>query len=310
MKRIAGWTAGLSTVTVLIVGVTSPAFAAPPSARSSKTTGNDISYPQCGKAFPSGQAFGLVGVNGGLANDPNPCLGPYRSGGVATSELYWAETTSTGAVASQPKAGLYVNTADPANTYNGQAIADWPKDNSGGGSDPYGACTTDSSGLGADSTACAWQYGWNLAQQDAQVFFAPAATALGGKVSTNPGDYRWWLDIETVNSWQSGTFGQEMNNADIEGMVAYLSLLTASGSTIPPQVGIYSTSSQWASVTGGSTVIASGTAGASISDLPGWVAGARALSAATRNCSGAAFSGGGLQLSQWIANPFDGDVAC
>jgi hypothetical protein len=310
VKRIAGWTVGLVSLSMVVAGVTSPAFAASRSGRSTTKTGNDISYPQCGGAFPSGQAFGLVGVNGGLANDPNPCLGPYGSGGASTSELYWAEMASTGALASQPKAGLYVNTADPADTYNGQVIADWPKDNTGGGSDPYGLCSTDSSGLGANSTACAWQYGWNLAQQDAQVFFAPAASALGGKVSTNPGDYRWWLDVETVNSWQSGTSGQEMNDADIEGMVAYLSELTASGSTSHPQVGIYSTSSQWSSVTGGSTVIASGKAGTTISDLPDWVAGARSLSAAQRACTGAAFSGGGVQLSQWIANPFDGDVAC
>lgn len=42
-------------------------------------TGNDISYPQCGAAFPSSPAFGIVGVNGGLANDLNPCLGPSAS---------------------------------------------------------------------------------------------------------------------------------------------------------------------------------------------------------------------------------------
>src|ERR1039457_2468788 len=36
--------------------------------------GNDVSYPQCGVTLPSQQAFGIVGVNEGLANTTNPCL--------------------------------------------------------------------------------------------------------------------------------------------------------------------------------------------------------------------------------------------
>jgi hypothetical protein len=89
--------------------------------------GNDVSYPQCGKTFPSRPAFGIVGVNGGLANDLNPCLGPssaYRS--YKQSELYWAVSAATGSTA-QPKASLYLNTADPGNLYNGKPVADWPK---------------------------------------------------------------------------------------------------------------------------------------------------------------------------------------
>src|SRR5258708_3621786 len=91
------------------------------------TVGHDISYPQCGKTFPSKPAFGIVGVNGGLANDLNPCLGPtsaYPS--YKQSELYWAVSAATGST-TQPKASLYLNTADPGNLYNGKPIADWPK---------------------------------------------------------------------------------------------------------------------------------------------------------------------------------------
>ncbi|HZC74863.1 MAG TPA: hypothetical protein VE220_02720, partial [Gaiellaceae bacterium] len=35
---------------------------------SSPTTGFDVSYPQCSGSYPSNPLFGIVGVNGGLAN--------------------------------------------------------------------------------------------------------------------------------------------------------------------------------------------------------------------------------------------------
>src|SRR5438105_13852995 len=54
--------------------------------------GNDISYPQCGKTLPTKQAFGIVGVNGGIATTTNGCL---------TTQLKWA-ARSTG-VTDQPK---------------------------------------------------------------------------------------------------------------------------------------------------------------------------------------------------------------
>ena len=48
---------------------------------SSPTTGFDVSYPQCSGSYPSNPLFGIVGVNGGLANKANPCL---------SGELRWA----------------------------------------------------------------------------------------------------------------------------------------------------------------------------------------------------------------------------
>ena len=55
---------------LLLLGAT-PALAAGKPGKTSTATGNDISYPQCGGSFPSGQAFGIVGVNDGLVNDTN-----------------------------------------------------------------------------------------------------------------------------------------------------------------------------------------------------------------------------------------------
>ncbi len=66
------------------------------------STGNDVSYSQCGSTLPSATAFAIVGVNGGLADTPNTCLGPTSE--LSSSELYWALTTASGTT-SQPKAG-------------------------------------------------------------------------------------------------------------------------------------------------------------------------------------------------------------
>ncbi|HMI24555.1 MAG TPA: hypothetical protein VK594_08730 [Streptosporangiaceae bacterium] len=64
--------------------------------------------------FPSGQAFGVVAVNEGLPNNTNPCL---------EDEISWAQFSVGGT--RQPKASLYVNTADPGN----HGVTDWPASN-------------------------------------------------------------------------------------------------------------------------------------------------------------------------------------
>src|SRR5262249_61937621 len=137
--------------------VNASAAAAYASQASSTQAGNDVSYPQCGKKLPSGQAFGIVGVNDGLANTTNPCL---------AKQITWAQASS--GATSQPKVSLYVNTANPGNL----GVADWPKNNTGPSgntvTDPYGSCT------GGDDQACAWQYGWNIANLDAQYRGGPS----------------------------------------------------------------------------------------------------------------------------------------
>jgi hypothetical protein len=289
----------------LVLAQAVPALAAKPSGGGSgggttTPTGNDISYPQCGGAFPSGSAFGIVGVNDGLANTLNPCLGPYPS--YSQSELYWAAATSTGST-SQPKASLYVNTADPGNIYNGTPIGDWPTTS---GTTPYGTCSTTTvttkNGtytVGQNSTACAWQYGDLKASQDAAwLTIAAAANAQGAPtaVPTTAGAYPWWFDVETANTWQSGTAGQAMNVADLQGMIAGLQ---AAGATA---FGVYSTASQWSSVVGS-------TALGSLQGLPDWVPGAKTLSGAINNCKQTSFTGGKVTITQYTSR-IDTDYAC
>jgi len=306
LPRLVGLAAVLGIVAVALT--TSPVLAAKGThggggGGSSVPTGNDVSYPQCGGSLPTSPAFGIVGVNGGLANDLNPCLGISSSyPSYSQSELYWAVASSVGS-ATQPRASLYVNTADPGNVYKGNLIADWPKS---GSSVTYGACTTITAGgstMGQNSPACAYQYGYNKAAQDAQ-WLTSAADSINqqpapSSVSASPATYPWWLDVETGNTWQSGTSGQAMNVADLQGMIA---ALQAAGVTA---IGAYSTTSQWDQITGGTT----STSG-SLYGLSDWIPGAKTLSAAEANCTLASFTSGAVELTQWAGRSIDSDYAC
>jgi hypothetical protein len=298
----------------------------PPPPGPTSPYGNDISYPQCGTQFPTGLTFGLVGVDDGIANKVNPCLGPHN-GGAGTSELYWGSLLLGGA--GQPPVGLYVNTADPSNTYNGQPIADWPKPGSTvpGVANPYGQCGADpgNSSLGANSTACAWVYGADIASLDAssgapltgtasKSFLTSASDALqatGASVSGNASSYEWWLDVETANTWQSGSANAlAMNDAVLEGMLQYLKSLGV------PVVGIYASSGGWQTITGGQSTIesdwtAAGTPAPSpLYAVPDWVPGASSQSGAISNCSTASFTNGRIDLAQWVQSSLDYDQSC
>jgi hypothetical protein len=294
---------GAVSVAMLLATGASPALARSrstgPKTSGPTTTGNDISWPQCGRSYPSGQAFGIVGLNGGLANDLDGCL---------ASELDWAWTSSGASKPGvMPAASLYVNTADPS-----PAVSDWPRDDldpngiseaPGQGNpnaDPYGACS------GGDDRACAWQYGWDRAIQDMLWLAAAQSSTRGGNV---PAAYPWWLDVETGNTWETGSAGQANNIADLEGMVAAFESTGESASGVllggVAHVGIYSTASQWGAITGG--VVPSGS---DLAGLPDWIPGARTQSAATSACSASAFTGGGVIVTQWFGKPFDGDYAC
>jgi hypothetical protein len=305
-------------------GATSPRHSPPPPPTS--PYGNDISYPQCGTQFPVGPTFGMVGVDDGIANKANPCLGPYN-GGAGTSELYWGSllSGSTG----QPRVALYVNTADPGNLYKRQPVADWPEPGStvAGLTNPYGTCAADpsNSSLGANSSGCAWVYGADMASLDASPgppltgnastsFLTSASDALeaaGASVPGNASSYQWWLDVETANSWQSGSANAlAMNDAELEGMLQYLQSLNVT------LVGIYASASGWQTITGGQSTIDSNwtAAGNPAPDplyaVPEWLPGASSQSAAISNCSMTSFTGGRIDLAQWVQSSLDYDQSC
>lgn len=182
-------------------------------ARSAATpVGNDVSWPQCGRSLPSGQAFAIVGVNGGKASNFNSCF--------ATQ---WAWTQRSTGSTSQPRAQLYVNTGNPGDVLVQYSVTDWPT--SSVSADPHGRCT------GGDDAACSWEYGYERAQADI------SAAASAGASAARP----WWLDIETSNSWTTDTV---KNQATLEGMV--YALTQPAGAT----VGIYASSGSWTSIFG------------------------------------------------------------
>jgi hypothetical protein len=279
-RRVA--VAAVFSVCMLASAGVGPVFAKGHPGSSSGTTGNDISWPQCGGAYPSGQAFGIVGVNGGLANELNPCL---------ESELAWAAASSGTTLL--PTAALYVNTANPGQVT--PTVADWPTDNvdpagaDQSNVDPHGTCS------GGDDLACSWQYGWDRAVQD--LLWLEATS--GGGFSNVPADYPWWLDVETGNSWESGADGLANNAADLQGMVSALRATIGDGQTI----GIYSTSYQWSEIVG--TNDGQGV----LNSLPVWIPGARTEKSAKSNCGLPSFTGGQVRITQWFGH-YDGDVSC
>jgi len=265
----------VSGIAAVAVALGLPATSASAAPTSAPAVGDDVSHPHCGHTLPTGQAFGVVGVNGGLATTANPCL---------ATQLQWA-SRSTGAVAAQPKVQLYLNTANPGEVRD--LVTTWPTT----GSTPYGGCD------GRNTTACSWQYGWERARTSVASIFLPAATAAA--VDADPAHYTWWLDVEAANTWQSATAaGQSRNRAALEGMAAYL---TSRGGA----VGLYSLPGDWRLIAG--TV----TWDSSLYRLASWLPGASTQSGAAANCRRPALTNGGrVTLAQFVSGGMDRNVSC
>jgi hypothetical protein len=240
------------------------------SARGGNPIGFDISYPQCGGPFPSQAAFAIVGVNHGLVFSANPCVGADDG----PSELDWAGM----------HAQFYANTGNPGPDLSSH----WPD----GQTSPR-ECNTASS-PGRDTIDCAYDYGWNAAA-DSYASAVRAYVSLGwadADAERTPVANEWWLDVETGNSWRADP---ALNVASLQGSVDYLEYVGVVG------VGFYSTGLQWGQVTGSSSAF---------SEYRSWVAGARSLHGAKERCVGSGFTGGGVTMSQYLAQGFDANYLC
>lgn len=267
------------------VVVPAVAFAAKPAPPSTTTelVGYDVSYPQCGKRLPTSYYFAVVGVNGGTAANTNLCL---------AEQLAWASKAKTGS--KQPGLQLYVNTANPGEVIS--LITTWPKSNTDKTgyttNNPYGTCA------GKNDDACSWQYGWNRSVEAYEDRFLPAAKSAG--VSQEPTDYTWWLDVETMNTWQGGSEAAfARNTAAIEGFAKYYQTRGAT-------VGLYSTAYQWGEIAGNTVGQSS-----NLNGLANWRPSGATLANAKDNCTVPPLTSGGfISLTQYVVKNLDHNHSC
>ncbi len=301
----------VTAVFVVLTASVTPAQAEQPGDVDPRT-GVDVSWPQCGEALPTGVSYAILGVTGGTAATTNTCL---------ADQLSWAFESTTGANPAQPRVQLYVNTANPGEVLEEYDVSTWPIDNVDVRGDdsyastddvrgnPYGRCAATPGNFRGftNDLACSWQYGWNRAVEAVDQRFAPAAREAG--VSDLASDYRWWLDVETMNSWQrDGAEAYAKNTASLEGMKQFYA---AEGVVT---VGLYSTSYQWRQIVG-ITLSApeedNPAVGANLKNAPSWMAGAfNAVNAQNRCTFLAGLTGGPVTLNQYIDEDLDYNYSC
>lgn len=133
-----------------------------------------------------------------------------------------------------------------------------------------------------DVYCAAYNYGYNA-----------GVSAIDYANSQGVHSAKWWLDVETSNSWTSDIL---QNQRSVQG--EYDALATTGATTI----GIYSTTTQWQSVTGGWQ-----------NNWPSWGATTWTTAAQAQTyCTGHQFTGGPSLLMQYKSrkSKLDQDVAC
>jgi hypothetical protein len=254
--------------------------------------GYDVSYPQCEAPSPPPASFAIVGVDGGLANNPNSCL---------AQQLAWASAAPGLRRPAQPGLSLYLNAADP-----GSGVADWPSPAAGtaGAATPYGACD------GSWSRACAYTYATLRAAYSYALAVAaaaplataelpPTATALSPAV-TAP----WWIDVEIGASWAGRSSSREWAQLNVAALRGYVAGLRAAGARGP--IGMYSNAYQWRVITD----LGSRSSPAYFPRAEhDWVTGSRTLAQAQRACA-KPFTGSVVAVAQFLEGDLDRDYAC
>jgi hypothetical protein len=135
---------------------------------------------------------------------------------------------------------------------------------------------------GGDVQCAAYRYGYNA-----------AVDAVSYATSRNVASDRWWLDVETENTWSTDT---AQNRRSIQG--AY-DALRVHGAAL---VGVYSTTYQWNEITGGWQ-----------NNWPSWGASTwTTAKQASKFCTGHEFTGGPTLLIQFRSkqSKVSQDVAC
>lgn len=101
---------------------------------------------------------------------------------------------------------------------------------------------------------------------------------------------RWWLDIETMNTWSKD---KSLNVEVIKGAIDYHAQQLH-------LIGIYSTKFQWIQI-----------AGDFKTGHPSWVAGGKSRQDSQAKCSEEfSFTGGRVAMVQYIENNFDNNILC
>jgi hypothetical protein len=131
---------------------------------------------------------------------------------------------------------------------------------------------------------CAYNYG-----------FKAAKAAWGYVVAVGPpGRGRWWVDVETDNTWGYSKKGTAANREIIRGALKYLRHkrhVTA---------GVYTQTVWWAFITGGMQ----------LPNTPVWGGGAGSKRNARHNCKPVSITGGPALMAQWIKRGIDYNIAC
>jgi hypothetical protein len=214
----------------------------------------------CDSGLSSGAAFAVIRATNGL---------PYNS---ADPTCFRTEVAQAQNLPAAPQ--LYLNLADPGRASKGHWDNGGPK-----------ACHTAHN----YDAGCAYDYGYLAAAQ--AVGFARTHGVAAGS--------RWWVDVETDNSWGSATVGTpghlSANVADIQGALHYFA-------THGSPAGIYTETAWWAAITGSSRAF---------SHVPVWGGGAGSVKNARANCKSVSITGGPALLAQWFKDKTDDhDVSC